>query len=607
MDTPIDVNKRLLVVDDNEAIHKDFQKVFSDRGQDEGLKELDQLMFGENETDAVLESCYDLTFASQGKQAYEIVQRELDRGLHFALAFVDMRMPPGWDGVETIKRLWTLDADLHVVICTAYTDHSWKSIIDELGRSDQLMILKKPFDDIEVIQLATALSEKRRLLEETRARMESLRERVGRQEHDLQVAHQDAEHLITSISSVLISLNIDGRVVRWNPAAEEVLNIAKSVAVGQRLDALDINWCDTKQIKSLYTNHGDNGRHAHIQFIDQFGKTRNLAMRIATVQQSDGVNYSLILADDITNQQLLKSQLDQAQRLEAVGQLAAGVAHEINTPMQYIGDNVRYIKKSLDTLDGFLELLPSIADESISDADVSKLRQKLTQTIPPRKIRSLLKQIPEALDDSIGGVQAVAKIVLAMKEFSHPGTDEFCNVDLNHVAESTVAVSKNEWKYVADVELELDDQLPAIQGLPSELNQAVLNMVVNAAHAIDGQVKSEVYKRGNIQISTGVEDGMAALRIRDNGGGIPANIRDRVFEPFFTTKDVGKGTGQGLAIVHSVIVGKHKGRLWIDVEDGVGTTFNLLIPFEKSEEADAAAATLVNGVTPDSIQPGVVA
>ena len=591
---------RILVIDDNEAIHKDFRKIFAETqcAKLDTLSELDAEMFGEDSSEFHLDKqAFDLSFASQGEEGYQMLVNALDEGRSFAMAFVDMRMPPGWDGVDTIEHLWKADSDLQIVICTAYSDRSWEEIFGRLGMTDRLLILKKPFDEIEVTQLATSLCEKRRLLHESRKKMRSLEDTVGQQKMQIKSAHEDAEQLIESMSSVLVSLDGQECVSRWNKVAAETFGISAEDAIGRCITQLPIRWCQPEVIEELLIpNPHSMATHAEIQFFDDAGSVHSLDLRICMIGNRDASYSKLILADDVTHQKNLQAQLDQAQRLESVGQLAAGVAHEINTPMQYIGDNVRYVSKSLQQLDSLLQCLPALVDEEITDEQIAELRKSLTDAPKLKKIRSSLKQIPEALEDSIDGVESVSKIVAAMKEFSHPGNEEKSQVCLNHVLESTITVAKNEWKYVAEIETEFESDLPSVAGLPSELNQAFLNIIVNAAHAIGDRVEAGDFQRGVIQLSTSEDSGWVEIKIQDNGGGIPATARERVFEPFFTTKDVGKGTGQGLAIAHSVIVQKHGGKVWFDVEDGVGTTFFIQIPCEVPADGAEELVAPLNSV-----------
>ena len=201
------------------------------------------------------------------------------------------------------------------------------------------------------------------------------------------------------------------------------------------------------------------------------------------------------------------------------------------------------------------------------------------------------KNLPDAVTQSLEGVEHVSQIVRAMKEFSHPGTGEKTSVDLNHAIENTLVVARNELKYVADVTLDLDPHLPRIMALPGEINQVLLNLFVNAAHAIAAVVRDAAGERGRIRVATRRIERAVEIRIEDTGGGIPEAIRNRVFEPFFTTKEVGRGTGQGLAIAHTTVVTHHRGRIWFESVTGQGTTFFIHLPLG---DVDTTSASLVS-------------
>ena len=578
----------ILVIDDNEDIHRDFRKIFAKSTTSSDLDDLVADIFGEEKTEAEKIE-FELQFASQGKQGLEVLKKAQAEGIEFGLAFVDMRMPPGWDGVETIEQLWKVDPNLQVVICTAYSDRSWEEIFEKLGCTDKLLILKKPFDSIEVIQIATSLSEKRRLLQKSKAREASLRTVVQTQEDKLTEAHNDAEILIESMSNVLVSLDEDRVVSKWNPVAAEVFEIETRQAIGQAFESLPIKWINREELISAFEKSIDQKEvRFETQFADSGNQTRTLEITICPIV-SDNSNARLLLANDITTQRALQVQLDQALRMESVGQLAAGVAHEINTPMQYIGDNVRFVSKSFKKLDAILDVIPLLVDSDVPDTQIAELRSELIESFKPRKVKNSLSQIPEALQDSIDGVKSVAKIVAAMKEFSHPGADEKSNVCLNHILDSTLTVAKNEWKYVAEVETDFEKDGAEIEGLASELNQAFLNIIVNASHAIGDRVSAGDFELGKIKVGTRSDGDNVVVTIEDNGGGIPAHVRERVFEPFFTTKEVGKGTGQGLSIAFIVVTQKHGGELTFAVEEGVGTTFCITLPKQSATNESETA------------------
>lgn len=273
----------------------------------------------------------------------------------------------------------------------------------------------------------------------------------------------------------------------------------------------------------------------------------------------------------------LEIQLRQAQKLEAIGQLAAGIAHEINTPIQFIGDNTSFLQESFQDILSYLRRQGTLFEEA-SDVGSHGLDAMLEQyrALDPDY---LLKEIPKAIEQTRDGIARVTRIVGAMKDFSHPGMESKVHVDLNHAIESTLIISHNEWKYIAEVETDYDPNLPSVPCFPSEFNQVVLNLVVNAAHAIqEAREKGNPDLKGRIQITTRKEGQEAIIRIGDNGSGIPEHARQKIFEPFFTTKPIGKGTGQGLAIAHSVIVDKHKGRLSFESIVGKGTLFTIVLP-----------------------------
>jgi PAS domain S-box-containing protein len=283
-------------------------------------------------------------------------------------------------------------------------------------------------------------------------------------------------------------------------------------------------------------------------------------------------------------QKTLQSQLAQAQKLEAVGQLAAGIAHEINTPAQYVGDNTRFLDESFRGLKEVLEKYGRLLAAVKSGEDGVQAAREVEEAIGKADLPYLTEEIPRAISQSLEGVERVTQIVRAMKEFSHPGVKEKVMADINKAVENTVTISRNEWKYVADLSLDLDPSVPLIPCYPGEFNQVILNIIVNAAHAIADVVGDGSGGKGTIRVSTRLDREWVEVRISDTGGGIPESARPRVFDPFFTTKAVGKGTGQGLAIAHSVIVKKHGGTIHFETEMGKGTTFIIRLPVAPKKE-----------------------
>lgn len=591
-------HRRILVIDDNPAIHDDFRKILLRDTPHEELDRAEAAVFGGTSSSPSLIQ-YEIDSAFQGQEGLELLERARVDRRPYDMAFVDMRMPPGWDGVETIRHLWQVDPELHVVICTANSDFSWTDLIVEFGECHNLLILKKPFDNLEVLQIVAALVEKRRLSREVQERLTNSEELVVEQTREIHRAQEESERLLSSISSLLIGIDQHGLVRRWNIAAEQVLGIAADDANGRPFKSLQIDWQDSTDLFTLIDNGlSEEQQRLEVSFNGPDGDGRILECFVYPIRHDHENNGLLLLGADLTEHHRLQQQLRQAQKLESVGQLAAGVAHEINTPMQYIGDNVQYLRASWTRLSSLLECLAALDDR---DATASESLAAIRDSLQPVNLKKLIKTAPEALEDAEQGVHHVSRIVRAMKEFSHPGSEDRSPVDLNQSLETTMVVAKNEWKYVADIETDFDATLPLVSGFRGELNQVFLNLLINAAHAVSSATDGGNTGKGRIRISTRHAADTCTVMIEDSGCGIPVDAQQKVFDPFFTTKNVGQGTGQGLAIAHQVIVQKHGGKLWFETEPNVGTTFFAQLPIEDPqtpESLEADPAVFANAASP---------
>ena len=480
MNPPLETrNRRILVVDDNEAIHADFRKILNPRLATEAtLAAMEAALFGEV-TEAV--EAFHIDSAHQGREALTLVQRARATDQPYAMAFVDMRMPPGWDGVETIEHLWQEDPELQVVICTAYSDCSWEEICRRLELGDRLLFLKKPFDNIEVYQMASALTAK------------------------------------------------------WYATRQAAL----------KMSTLE----------------------------------RAVEERTWEFREANGA-----LQAEIKERQLLESQLVQAQKLESIGQLAAGIAHEINTPIQYVGDSVEFLRSAVTDIEGLLGHYRRALEALVPNDPASEILASARAAEQAIDLEFLHAEIPRAFRRTLDGVERVAHIARAMKEFSFPGVHEHSHTDIARALETTLVVASNEYKRVATVETQFGE-LPQVKCNISELNQVFLNLIVNAAHAIEESGKA--VDTGKISIRASAADGTLEVAIGDNGCGIPAEIANKVFDPFFTTKEVGRGTGQGLSIAYGTVVTRHGGTLSFESEVGRGTTFYVRIPIEGVSQSGA--------------------
>ena len=401
-------------------------------------------------------------------------------------------------------------------------------------------------------------------------------------ENELRRNHEEMMQLLEAIPSFLIGLGPDRCIERWNGAAERTFGVAGADVLGKEIETCGIMW-DWETILTSVARCLETGRPLRIDsfpFIRPGGKEGFLEVTVSSFNRfSRSVPGLILLGSDITDRKVLESQLAQAQKLEAIGQLASGIAHEINTPAQYVGDNIRFLKDSFVDLKRFQGECELLLRDSASGRDFAAVAGQIRSAADEADLEYMMEEIPKAIDQSAEGIDRITRIVRAMKEFSHPGTGSKTRIDLNRAIESTVTIAKNEWKYVAEVELTLDDGLPLVSCFPGEFNQVVLNMIINAVHAIaEKQQRSGLAEKGRISIATYVRGDFAEIRIGDTGTGIPEDIRSRVFDPFFTTKEVGKGTGQGLAISRSVIVDKHGGTIDVESEVGKGTVFIVRLP-----------------------------
>lgn len=312
------------------------------------------------------------------------------------------------------------------------------------------------------------------------------------------------------------------------------------------------------------------------------GRLFPMSLAVSQVETPRGRLFTAIMRD-LTEEKRMQCELAQAQRLESVGQLAAGIAHEINTPTQFIGDNLRFLREGFQQIEAILVACARLATGVGSERALQAEMQGLVEAWRQADMDYLRKEFPAAIEQSLEGNARVANIVRAMKEFSHPGRDTPVYASLNEAVRTTMTVSRNEWKYVSELELDLDPELPEIECLPGPLNQVILNLVINAAHAIEKVLPRGSEQKGSIRISTRRCGDAVELRVLDNGCGIPPDIQHRVFDPFFTTKEVGKGTGQGLAIARNVVVDKHRGTITFESEVGRGTTFIVRLPLSQQQ------------------------
>jgi len=385
--------------------------------------------------------------------------------------------------------------------------------------------------------------------------------------------------LVESMHEGLIMTRRNGLVSYVNDRFCAMLGRERNALTGQMIAAIADEGSRERLARMLSGHHAEGSEE--ILWEHASGRHVYSLVSPSTFADEEGrVAGFFAVVTDTTERKNLESQLLQSQKLEAIGQLAAGIAHEINTPAQYVGNNVQFIKGAFEDIGVVLTAMRELTAAAKTACPGPEQIAALEQLMAERDIEYLSGEVPGAIAQTLEGVERISTIVRSVKQFAHPGAAAMAPADLNESMKSTATVSRNEWKYVAELDLDLDASLPLVVCMIGEINQVVLNLIINAAHAIADAKKAEPGREGRITLSTRLAPPWAEVRVADTGTGIPAGVQARIFDPFFTTKEVGRGTGQGLTISRSIVVDKHKGQLFFETEEGRGTTFVVRLPLE---------------------------
>ena len=421
--------------------------------------------------------------------------------------------------------------------------------------------------------------------EELRIYSEGLEAKVQERTKALQESEERFRDMASATGDWIWERDLERRYVYVSPAVEKVLGYTPEEMLGQDLYDLCLptekeKW---KEIASDLVSRKEPFRNLEARKEHKDGHTVILEVSGIPVVDKQGELVGFRGATtDITERRQMESELLNARKLEALGTLAAGIAHEINTPIQYVGDNIRFFQDSFSDISHLLNQYQALLATAKKEGMAAEKVAEVETAAEEADMDFLSEEVPQAIKQSLDGIERVSGIVRAMKEFAHPGTEEKVLTDLNRNIDNTVTIARSEWKYVADVITDLAPDLPQVPCFPGDMGQVILNLVINAAHSIAQVISDDSGEKGRIRISTRRDDGWAEIRVSDTGTGIPNEIRDKIFDPFFTTKEVGKGTGQGLTLVRSIIFNKHGGTINIESEIGKGTTFLIRLPLGDS-------------------------
>ncbi len=582
---------RVLVVDDTPAIHADVRKILpgAAREDDPKPKRRDWDIFGGGPGPEKPAVRFEVDSAYQSRDGIAYVEEAVRSGRRYAVAFVDMHMPPGEDGLETILALWRVDPHVQVVICSAYSDYSWAEIIAATGDTDQLVILRKPFETIELLQLAHALAKKWDLHGAMQRHVEHLQAQVSERTRELSEKQAVFQLILENVTDLIAVVDEKGKRIYNSPSYRAVLGFEPH-ELQQTHAFAQIHPDDEATVQRAVADARQTGRGELViyRMRHKNGAWRTLESCAGVVRGAEGkLAYFVIVARDITERREVELKHQLGQKLESIGRLAAGIAHEINTPTQFITDNTRFLTEAFQQFAVVLNQVRA-GSGSVGAGAEPKPGVPVLSAEAMAELDYLLTEVPRALQQNLDGLTRVARIVQSLKEFSHPNSPDKAAVDLNRAIETAIAVCRHEWKYVADVVTELDGNLPPVPCVLDEFNQVMLNLLVNAAHTVGEALKARQEQRGTITVRTRVEGDAAVIEVADTGMGIPPEVGARVFEPFFTTKEVGKGTGQGLSLVHAVVVKHHGGSIDFSSNVGRGTTFQIRLPLAVAAGRTAA-------------------
>jgi PAS domain S-box-containing protein len=559
-------SQRILIIDDNTAIHEDIRKILGAPAQEDSSldSEAAELFGAEAETMATVD--FEIDSAFQGQEGLAKVQHALDEGRPYSMAFVDVRMPPGWDGIETISRIWKMYPDLQVVICTAYSDYSWEEMIRKIGKTDNLVILKKPFDNVEVLQLAHTLTRKWSLSKRLNIHLAGLDKIVAARTQELQAAntrlHQEmGERALAQkelgrseerfakafqaspIPMAIQSLTTD-RFLDVNEAFLAMTGYRRLEIISRTSTELQLNPdLDTPLLLRVQLTEDRSVRNFECQLRTRGGDIRDCVISAEAFKLGEET-VALVATQDVSEQRKLEKQLRHSQKLEAVGQFAAGVAHDFNNMLTVIQGHVS-MRLAANNLEK--EVTDSLNQVSLAAERAAALTRQLLTFSRKQVVQ------PEVLDVNaiVGNLHDMLRRLIG-----------------EHI----------------DLRCEFAEGLPAIHADQSNVEQIVVNLVVNARDSMPQGghlvIRTEAVELGKAHIATHPKarpGRFVCLTLSDTGCGMDAETLNHIFEPFFTTKEVGKGSGLGLATVYG-IVAQQEG--WIEVTSvvGKGTDLKIYLP-----------------------------
>ncbi len=552
---------RILIVDDNPSIHEDFRKILGAKTAAQShLEDVESALFGDKVTElSENRHGFRIDSAYQGQEAFEKVKKAVAEGDPYVMAFVDVRMPPGWDGIETLERMWSAAPEMQAVICTAYSDYSWDEMTRRLGQTDNLLILKKPFETVEVLQMAHALSQKWTLGRQAKLRLDDLDRMVRQRTAEL---HASEERFSKAFQASPIPLAIircaDGAVIDANTSFSNLTGHSKAEVLRKTATDLQL-WGVIAETQPLTNSTRLREKTCTLNRPD--GSARQVVLSTEPLSLGS-MPCLLVLIEDITEQLKIEAQLRQSQKMEEIGRMAAGIAHEFNN--------------LLTVIQGDVGLLQSANPSQVDRA-------------------ALLEQILQAS-------QRAATFTRQLLAFSRKQVLQPRVLNLSELVTRTKKMLSRLIGEKFEVKVVCESETVSLRADEGGLEQVLMNLVLNARDAMPEGGTIEISSRAVTMTEADVlrnpdarPGRFACMRVRDNGHGMSPQIMSRIFDPFFTTKDVGKGTGLGLSTIHG-IVKQHEGWVEVTSEVGKGSTFDVFLP--ASDNSPAAVKPAAHTANP---------
>ncbi len=533
---------RIIIIDDQQSIHDDLKKILIHGDESAKTRELENILLNEDKG-LIKKDNYHIDSALQGEAGFELVKKAVNGGLPYHLAFVDMRMPPGWDGMKTIEHIWAVDNEIQIVICTAFTDYNEKDIFNKFGQTDRILVLKKPFDVIEVVQVVNNLTQKVALNKKSKEKIEDLERKISLKEVVREILVVDDEPMARELMTSILNRDY---VIKEAASTKEVLEVLSKEAIDVVVSDIKMPGEDglvlLQKITDLHpevlvvlvTGHGDKQtaidavKTGAFDFLEKPFEDDQLELIVKRAVKQIKMRNKL---KDAQTQNMLTS------KLASIGELSAGIAHEINTPLQIIDLGIKLIKKKYvtDNLD-----------------------------------------VPENIEKICKSVVRIRDIVNGLRVYARADTEHNDQFNLHKPITESIQLIGNIYKNAGImVEAELNAKRDEVFGNVGKVQQVIMNFLSNAKDAVGEK------NGGVIKFKTENSGDNLVLEISDNGCGIPQENLKKIFDSFFTTKPVGKGTGLGMSISFQ-IVQSMKGEIKLESKVGEGTKFTIILPLVKA-------------------------